>query len=643
MDGALENPMLAAALGYVGRGWHVFPCHPEAKHPMTARGAKDASNDAQQVRSWWESCPTANIGLALKQSGLVAIDADTYKPDCGWASFIRGHELPDTLVQRSANGGTHYIFEAPHDCRFPGKLCDGVDIKHNGHIVLEPSIVNGGQYRFETDDEPAPAPDWVPRRKERPEHGMSGTGRSCDIGELKQLLRERQNTIKSRDDWVRLIHALRYTGGDELREAFVEWSYRWPDTRPGDPEHKWDTCRPDGDVAAGTAFQMLREQPIRLELAAVGFEVEASGSDRRDRGPASKGGRSSRFFSAAELAGRAVPPREWLVPDWVPMKNVTLFMGDGGTGKSLLALQLAASVATEANWIGRGVRPGRVILLSAEDDEDELHRRLADILRSIGKTFGDLSRLTLRSLAGEDALLAIETKIKLMQSELFEELDQRAESENPALIVLDTLADVYPANENDRAKVRQFIGILRGLAIRRKCAVLLLGHPSLTGMASGTGASGSTAWNNSVRSRLYLTRIADDGYEPDPDARILTKMKANYGRVGDEIAVEWRAGVFHATQAPSGSDRIAAGAKAERVFLKLLDAFSEQGRYVSANPSSAYAPSQFARHPEAEGCTKAALTTAMNALFGRDEIGIAQHGKGAKARSHIARVEKGLD
>ena len=78
---------------------------------------------------------------------------------------------------------------------------------------------------------------------------------------------------------------------------------------------------------------------------------------------------------------------------------------------------------------------------------------------------------------------------------------------------------MYPANENDRAKVRQFVGILRGLALRQRCAVMLLGHPSLTGLNTGTGTSGSTAWNNSVRSRLYLERIVRDGYEPDPDKR----------------------------------------------------------------------------------------------------------------------------
>lgn len=246
--------------------------------------------------------------------------------------------------------------------------------------------------------------------------------------------------------------------------------------------------------------------------------------------------RASHFYSAATLSGKAVPPREWLVPELVPQKTVTLFGGDGGTGKSLLALQLAIATAAGGSWLGRTVQAGPVIFISAEDDEDELHRRTDDILRSADLEYHDLAGLTLRSLAGEDALLAVETQVALIQSALFEELDARAEAEGPVLIVIDTLADVFPSNENDRAKVRQFVGILRGLALKRRCAVILLAHPSLSGLNSGAGTSGSTAWNNSVRSRLYLSRVIQDGHEPEPRRggwyRRLSGMVAGAGAAG---------------------------------------------------------------------------------------------------------------
>lgn len=351
-------------------------------------------------------------------------------------------------------------------------------------------------------------------------------------------------------------------------------------------------------------------------------------------------GQRSRFYSAASLKGRPVRQREWLVHGLIPQKTVTLFGGDGGTGKSLLALQLAVAVATNGGWIGKGVSSGRVIYMSAEDDDDELHRRLDDILRAERRAYDDLFGLTLRSLAGEDALLAVDSQVALMQTELFKELDRQAASDAPSLIVIDTLADVYPSNENDRAKVRQFIGILRGLALKRGCAVLLLGHPSLTGLSSGTGASGSTAWNNSVRSRLYLSRITDGGFEADPDRRVMTTMKANYGRVGEETHMKWQAGVFVPEVSAQGLDKLAAGAQAQRVFMKLLKAFTAQGRRVNHAGGTTYAPKQFSEHPDAEGMTKRAMKIAMDSLLAAGKIKIDTEGPPSKRRSFLVEADQ---
>lgn len=347
-------------------------------------------------------------------------------------------------------------------------------------------------------------------------------------------------------------------------------------------------------------------------------------------------GEPSRFYSAASLWGKPVPEREWLVHGLIPQKTVTLFSGDGGTGKSLLALQLSIAVALGQSWIGKAALGGRVIYLSAEDDDDELHRRIHDIIQSEHRTYQDLQGLTLRSLAGEAALLAIEGQMSLMRSELFKELDHLAENETPTLIVIDTLADVYPANENDRAKVRQFIGILRGLAIKRNCAVLLLGHPSLTGLSSGSGMSGSTAWNNSVRSRLYLSRITDNGFEANSDRRVLTTMKANYGRVGDETHMKWTDGVFVAEASEHGLDKLAQEAKAQRVFVKLLNTFTAQGRPVNHVSGTSYAPNQFAKHPDNEGMTKHAFKSAMASLLNDGTIKIIEEGPPSKRRKHLS-------
>ena len=342
------------------------------------------------------------------------------------------------------------------------------------------------------------------------------------------------------------------------------------------------------------------------------------------------------FFPASALAGKNVPERRWLVEGLIPSGTVTLLSGDGGTGKSLLALQLAFAVASETKWLGKAVTAGRALFVSAEDEQDELHRRLERITRAQGFKLAGLHQLTLRSLVGEDSLLATVNQGGILTpTDLFKELEDRIAVEMYQLVVLDTLADLFPGDENNRSQARQFIGMLRGLAIRYKTAMFVLAHPSQYGLTSGKGTSGSTGWNNSVRSRLYFSRIFQSSdQEPNPDARTLRLMKANYSRAGNQTTVTWKDGVF-VEESTSPIDRMAENEKAERVFLNLLASFAEQGRRVNHAGGSNYAPKAFEEHPNADGCTKRAFKKAMAALLNKEKIKISEDGPPSKRRSFL--------
>ena len=153
-----------AALSYANKGWKVFPVTPNQKRPLTElapQGHKNATSDPAIIEQWWTEHPTANIGLNLEASGLVCVDVDSYKEDCAFDTYMQARELPETLQQCSARGGTHYIFRSPPDAEYPGTLGEGVDVKYKGYILLEPSTFEACAYSWINDIMPADAPDWL--------------------------------------------------------------------------------------------------------------------------------------------------------------------------------------------------------------------------------------------------------------------------------------------------------------------------------------------------------------------------------------------------------------------------------------------------------------------------------------------------
>lgn len=340
------------------------------------------------------------------------------------------------------------------------------------------------------------------------------------------------------------------------------------------------------------------------------------------------------FINPAQWHGQPIPVRQWYAEELVPLRQVTILNGDGGVGKSLLALQIAAAGAMSIDTLDMTPLAGRTMYVGAEDEAEEFWRRLDAVARAHGKDLSELWKFRLLPLADRDALLAVPDRRGNMEPTplLASIIDQACEF-LPRLVVFDTAADLFGGDEIKRGQVRQFIGMLRQMAIGLDCAVILLAHPSVQGMQSGTGSSGSTAWNNSVRSRLYLTR--PEGKDVDPDLRILKTMKANYGATGGEIKLRWKDGVFVLDDGKPrpGSQMLAV--HAERVFKNLLSLFNRTGQNVSDVTGTSYAPAKMAQHPDAEGVSKKSLKDAMQRLLDRGDIKIVMEGPPSRQRKRL--------
>lgn len=329
---------------------------------------------------------------------------------------------------------------------------------------------------------------------------------------------------------------------------------------------------------------------------------------------------------APSLAHVPVPAREWAVDGLVPLRAACLLSGDGGSGKSTLALQLACSTVLGKSWLGRETRYGRVAYVSCEDDIHELHRRLAGICQGEGWDIADLDGLELFDRVGRDNAI-------MMRGEGFGAgwedtpwwigFSNWVRDFGPTLVVLDSLYDFFSGNQLDQGAARTFMGKLRELAHDAGCAIVVLWHPSKSGMESGDGTSGNVAFRNAARSMLYLDR--DKSEEASDDYRILRGKKANYGPTADEIRMQWEDGRFVPVMPQGTAWNMVAGINkrnAERAFLEGLRAALAAGFTPSYTKDARdhYAPRLLHGRPEVAGYSPSDLEKAMRALLSQGDI-----------------------
>ncbi|MDF3075549.1 MAG: ATPase [Alphaproteobacteria bacterium] len=355
------------------------------------------------------------------------------------------------------------------------------------------------------------------------------------------------------------------------------------------------------------------------------------------------------------LEGRDVPPRRWLVPNLIPRGAVTLLSGDGGVGKSLLAMQLmtAGALAARAEgeqepekWLGMKLAPFRSLGFFCEDDAEELHRRQDAINAHYGCRFADLGATRWMERVSEDNVMlqfGYDSSAAPVLRPAFGELAEMVRAHQAELIVIDTLADVFGGNENERGQVRNFIAAIRKLAQINDGAVLLMAHPSQHGIASGSGYSGSTGWNNSVRSRLYLTRPKACEAEDEPDRRELRGMKANYAASGGKFTLRWQAGVF-VREADEGWNAVTAIEQRNlaKKFAELVAIATVRGLDLSPNPSTVYAPNVVAALPEAAGLKAKALVKAMHDALREGLVRVVEKGSPSKRRQRVVPGEQAV-
>ncbi len=180
-------------------------------------------------------------------------------------------------------------------------------------------------------------------------------------------------------------------------------------------------------------------EPVELEVIARAEmeEERAPGAERFDNDAT----------SISFIFDTEPPPREYLIPKFMPANESGLIVAAGGTGKGHLQMALSVSLALGFDFGGYSIpKPRGVVLVSVEDDRNEMHRRMR---AALDIAFRD------SSIGWEDVRVALEKRIRIvdlrgttgvrlgpdMRDQILRVVDQ---VEDPGLITIDPLSRLLP-------------------------------------------------------------------------------------------------------------------------------------------------------------------------------------------------------
>jgi RecA-family ATPase len=336
--------------------------------------------------------------------------------------------------------------------------------------------------------------------------------------------------------------------------------------------------------------------------------------------------------------GTEPKPMRWFAQGRIPAGDVTLYAGNGGSGKTetLVELLISASAGL-GDWLGCVVEPGPVLFLSCEEPDDNIRDRVERICKHRCIDPYALPEMHIHYPDLEaTSLVSVDRAGVVAKSAMFESVIEFAQRRRPVLIAIDSAAAVFDGDAISRRLVRAFLSMLRKLAIETDAAVVLLDHPSVRGMSDGSGTAGSVDWRNSVRSMMFLS----DPDKDDPDVRTLELKKSNRGKIVEKVRLRWN-GLTFSTETSGGGPspyRAAADRDVEELFLRLLDKRNAQSRPVRPSTGRGSAPSEMADDPDAKGVKVPAFRAAMERLFTAGTIKTVETGPTSKRVKHIERA-----
>ena len=216
----------------------------------------------------------------------------------------------------------------------------------------------------------------------------------------------------------------------------------------------------------------------------------------------------NRFAVLTEDEFLDAPPVEWHIKHVLPKAELVVMFGESGSGKSFMALDLAACVVQGLDWRGHKTRKGRVVYIAAEGAHGFRNRIRAYKMQR------QINRLGVEVIANAPNLL-----------EKSEALDVARAIGRADLVIVDTFAQTTAGgNENSGEDVGRALMHCKGIHRATGATVLLIHH---SGKDSTKGARGWSGLRAAADAEFEVCRADND--------RSMTVTKMKDGQDGAEF------------------------------------------------------------------------------------------------------------
>ena len=211
----------------------------------------------------------------------------------------------------------------------------------------------------------------------------------------------------------------------------------------------------------------------------------------------------------ADFASGTAP--SWLIKGLIPRAELVVMFGASGSGKSFMALDLAACVAQGEPWRGLRTKKGTVVYIAAEGAGGYRNR-----LKAYSMTNGTpLESLDIYVIAASPNFLDKADPLAIAKAILPLE---------PILVIVDTWAQVTAGgNENSGEDMGKALKNCKGIHTATGATVMLIHH---SGKNATMGARGWSGLRAAADAELEVLRNGDD--------RVLSSTKQKDGEDGAE-------------------------------------------------------------------------------------------------------------